>query len=104
MCVDFTLLPSGKLIVNGCDEGCKLLTGVPSMINMDVAPVSAFAWFILIAIALRYCWLGEPNTCRAMAARDEHGEVGHIFSGLRAAELEQLDVRTMALSSLITLL
>jgi hypothetical protein len=43
MCVDFTLLPSGKLIVNGCDEGHKLLTGVPSMINMDVAPVSAIA-------------------------------------------------------------
>jgi hypothetical protein len=43
MCVDFTLLPSGKVIVNGCNEGCKLLTGVPSMINMEVAPVSAIA-------------------------------------------------------------
>ncbi len=64
MCVDFTLLPSGKFIVNGCDEGRKLLTGVPSMIKMDVAPVSAIAWFVLIVIALRYCWLGEPNTCR----------------------------------------
>jgi hypothetical protein len=101
MCVDFTLLPSGKLIVNGCDIGCKLLTGVPSMINMEVAPVSAIAWFVLIAITLRYCWLGEPNTCRAMAAKDEHGEVGY---GLRAAELKQLDVRTVASSSSITLL
>ena len=101
MCVDFTLLPSGKLIVNGCNEGRKLLTGVPSMINMEVAPVSAIAWFVLIAITLRYCWLGEPNTCRAMAAKDEHGEVG---SGLRAAELEQLEVRTVASSSSITLL
>jgi hypothetical protein len=55
MCVNFTLLPSGKLIVNGCNEGCKLLTGVPSMINMKVAPVSAIAWFVLIVIALRYC-------------------------------------------------
>jgi hypothetical protein len=36
-----------------------------------------------------------------MAAKDEHGKVG---SGLRAAELEQLEVRTVALSSLITLL
>jgi hypothetical protein len=69
MCVDFTLLPSGKLIVSGCDKGCKLLTGVPSMIKMDVAPVSAIAWSVLIAIALRYCWLGEPNTFRAMAAK-----------------------------------
>ena len=57
MCVDFTLLLSGKLIVNSCDKGCKLLTGVPSMINMEVALVSVIAWFILIAIVLRYCWL-----------------------------------------------
>jgi hypothetical protein len=46
MCVDFTLLLSGKLIVNGCNEGHKLLTGVPPMINMEVAPVSAIAWFV----------------------------------------------------------
>ncbi len=104
MCVNFTLLPYGKLIVNGCNEGCKLLTGVPSMINMEVALVSAIAWFVLLAILLRYCWLGEPNTCRAMAAKDEQGKVGHIFSGLRAAELEQLDVRTVTSSSLISLL
>jgi hypothetical protein len=101
MCVDFTLLPSGRLIVNGCDEGRKLLMGVPSMIKMDVAPVSAIAWFALIVIALRYCWLGEPNTCPAMASKDKHGKVG---SGLHAAELEQLDVRTVASSSSITLL
>jgi hypothetical protein len=50
-----------------------------------------------------YCWLKEPNTCRAMAAKDGHGKVGHIFSGLCAEELEQLDVRTVALPSLITL-
>ena len=58
MCVDFTLLPSGKLIVNGCNEGRKLLMGVLSMINMEVALVSAIDWLIFIAIALRYCWLG----------------------------------------------
>ena len=71
MCVDFALLPSGKLIVNGCNEGRKLLMGVPSMINMEVAPVSAIAWFVLITIALRYCCLGEPNNCHAVAAKDE---------------------------------
>ena len=74
------------------------------MINMEVAPVSAIAWFILIAIALRYCWLGEPNNCRAVAAKDEQGKAGHIFSGLCAAELEQLDMGTVTLSSSITLL
>ena len=55
MCVDFTLLPSGKLIVNGCNEGLKLLTGVLSMINMEVAPMPTIAWFVLNTIALRYC-------------------------------------------------
>jgi hypothetical protein len=70
MCVDFTLLLSGKLIVNGCNKGRTLLTGVPSMINMEVAPVSAIAWFVLITIVLRYCWLGESNTCRTVAAKD----------------------------------
>jgi hypothetical protein len=78
MCVNFTLLPSGKLIVNGCNEGRKLLTGVPSMIDMEGAPVSAIAWFVLITIALRYCWLGEPNICSAVAAKDGQGKVGHI--------------------------
>ncbi len=95
MCVDFTLLPSGKLIVNGCDEGRKLLTGVPSMINMEVAPVSAIVWFVLIRIVLRCCWLGEPNICRAVAAKDGRGKAGHMLLGLRAVELEQLDVGTL---------
>jgi hypothetical protein len=104
MCVDLTLLPSGKLSVNGCDEGRKLLTGVPSMINMEVAPVSEIAWFILIAISFRYCWLGEPNNCRAVATKDERGTVGHIFFGLCAVELEQLDVGTVTSSLSITLL
>ncbi len=82
MCVNFTLLPLGKLIVNGCDDDRKMLTGVPSMINMEVAPVSAIAWFVLIANALRYCWLGEPNICCAVAAKDGQGKTGHIVTGL----------------------
>jgi hypothetical protein len=48
------------------------------MIDMEVAPVSAIAWFVLITIALRYCWLGEPNICSAVAAKDGQGKVGHI--------------------------
>ena len=104
MCVDITLLPSGKLIVNGCNEGHKLLTGVPSMINMEVAAVSAIAWFVLMAIALRYCWLGEPTNCCAVAAKDGRGKAGHILPGLHAVELEQLDVETVTSSFLITLL
>ncbi len=71
------------------------------MIKMDVAPVSAIAWSVIIVIALRYCWLGEPNTCHAMAPKDEHGAVG---SGICAAELKQLDVMTVASSLSITLM
>jgi hypothetical protein len=104
MCVDFTLLPLGKLIVNGCDNGRKLLTGVPSMINMEVALVFVIAWFILITIVLRYCWLGEPNICCAVAAKDGRCVVGHILSMLRLVVLEQLDVGTVTLSSSIKLL
>ncbi len=81
MCVDFTLLLSGKLIVNGCNKGCNLLTGVPSMINMEAVPVSTIAWFVLIAITLRYCWLGEPDNCRTMATKDDQGKAGIYFSG-----------------------
>jgi hypothetical protein len=103
-CVVFTVLPLGKLIVNGCNKGRKLLTGVPSMINMEVAPLSAIAWFALITIVLRYCWLGEPNICCPVAAKDGRGETRHILSELRLVELEQLDVGTVTSSSLITLL
>jgi hypothetical protein len=74
------------------------------MINMEVAPVSAIAWFVLITIVLRYCWLGEPNNCCAVAAKDGQGKAGHIFFGLRVVELEQLDMGTVTSSTSITLL
>ena len=102
MCVDFTLLSLGKLIVNCCNEGRKLLTGVPSMINMEVAPVSAFAWFVSIPIVLRYCWLGEPNICRTVVAKDGRGKAGHVIPGLLLVEFEQLDVITKKMSLLST--
>ncbi len=43
-CVDLTWLPSGKLIVNCFIVGQVFLTGVPSIMNMDVAPVSAIPY------------------------------------------------------------
>jgi len=44
MCDDFTCFPSGRLIVRG-DVATRLLTtSMPSIMNMDVAPVSAMAW------------------------------------------------------------
>ena len=43
VCVDFTFVPSGRLIVIGFIAGHRFLHGVPSMMNIKVAPVSAIA-------------------------------------------------------------
>ena len=43
MCVDLTFVPSGKLIDSGLVATLLLSTGVPSMMNIAVAPVSAMA-------------------------------------------------------------
>ena len=43
MCVDLTFVPSGKLIDSGLVATRLLSTGVPSMMNIAVAPVSAMA-------------------------------------------------------------
>ncbi len=43
-CVDWIFLPSGKLIVRG-DTAIRLLPmAAPSMMKMEVAPVSVIAW------------------------------------------------------------
>ncbi len=44
-CVDRTCVPSAKLMVRGEDAILLLATSVPSIIKMEVAPVSAIAWF-----------------------------------------------------------
>ena len=54
MCVDDTLLPSGKLIVIGLFVVRRFLTGVPFMINIEVAPVLAMACVGAIMIAFVY--------------------------------------------------
>ena len=41
ICVDFTIVPSGKLILRGFVAGHTYFTGVFLMTNTDVAPVSA---------------------------------------------------------------
>ncbi len=70
MCVDLTWLPSGKLILNCFIAGQMFLTGVPSIMNMNVAPVSAIACNIAIVIALRYWGVQVPNRCPAVAVND----------------------------------
>jgi hypothetical protein len=43
---------------------------IPSIMNMDIAPVSAIACNVAIVIALRYWGVGVLNRCRAVAAND----------------------------------
>ena len=54
MCVDDTLLPSGKLIVIGLFVVRRFLTGVPFMMNIEVAPVLAIACVRAIVIAFAH--------------------------------------------------
>jgi hypothetical protein len=68
VCVDFTFVPSGRLMVSGRLAGRMFLHRVPSMMKIEVAPVSAIACDAAMAIALRYCGFGAPNNCCAVAA------------------------------------
>ena len=69
VCVDLTLLPSGKFMVSGWIADRRLWTGVPSITKIEVAPVSAVAYNVSIVIALRHCGKGVPNRCHAAADR-----------------------------------
>ncbi len=51
-CVDLILEPSGKLIERGFNAMRWLATTAPSMMKMDVAPVSAMARLGAIVIEL----------------------------------------------------
>jgi hypothetical protein len=53
-CVDVTLLPSGRLIVIGFFVLRRFLTGVPFIMNIEVAPVSAMACVGAIAIVFAH--------------------------------------------------
>ncbi len=88
-CVDCTFLPSGKFIVRGDKEICLLSTSVPSMMKIEVEPMSAMAWLVAIVRAFRYCGMGLPNIAQAIAAI-EVDAVNHFVS---------LDLTTLAVSS-----
>ncbi len=68
VCVNFTSVPSGRLMVSGRMAGRMFLHGVPSMMKIEVTPVSAVACNAAMAIVLRYCGFGLPNNCCAVAA------------------------------------
>jgi hypothetical protein len=101
-CVDLTWLPSGKLIVDCLVSGRMFLTGVPSIMNMDVAPVSAIACNVAIVIALRYWGVRVPNRFCAVAANDGR-EAGCVcITYYRHAVREQFDVLIVTSSLLHT--
>jgi hypothetical protein len=67
MCVDFTLRPSGRLIINGLDATCLFATLMPSMTNMDVAPMSSICNVAIVMAFKASCEVGPNNTRAAMA-------------------------------------
>jgi hypothetical protein len=53
-CVDFIFLPSGMLMHKGLLVRRLFTTSAPSIMNMDVAPVSAMAWVGVVVITFKY--------------------------------------------------
>ena len=49
---------------------CRFLHSVPSMMKIEVAPVSAIACDAVMVIVLRCCRFVAPNNYRAIAAID----------------------------------
>jgi hypothetical protein len=88
-CVDCTFAPSGKFIFRGDKAAHLLLTLAPSIMKIDVAPVSAMAWFVAIVRAFKYCGDGLPNRACAVAAIVV-GAVKHFV---------RLDVKIVVVSS-----
>ena len=80
MCVGVTLLPSGRLIVIGSLVRRRFLTGVPFIMNIEVAPVSAMACvgaivivfahstFLYFALQLDVIIVASSLSCGANAA------------------------------------
>ncbi len=67
-CVDCTLRPSEKLIVNGLDATCLLATLMSFMTKMDVAPVSAITCNVTIVMVFKAsCEVGPNNAWVVMA-------------------------------------
>jgi hypothetical protein len=50
-----------------------LSTLAPSMIKMEVAPLSVIAWFVTIVSAFKYCGMGVPNNVQTVAVIGDWG-------------------------------
>jgi hypothetical protein len=78
------------------------LTGVPSIMNMDVAPVSAIACDVAIVIPLKYWEVGAPNRCHAVATNDGQESKCACITWWEHAFGEQFDVLIITLLLLHT--
>ncbi len=97
MCIDFTCLPPGRLIVSGFVAGLLFFTSNPSMTNIKVAPVSVMACEAAIVRAFKYCGMGLPNIHLAVSAID----VGALFgSDLFVAAFAMMTVMSLFVTSL----
>jgi hypothetical protein len=77
-CVDLTFLPSGRLMVRGFVANRLFATSTLSITKMEVAPISAMAWFGAMVIALIYCGFGMPYMVLATAATDVGSRCGFL--------------------------
>jgi hypothetical protein len=99
-CVDLTWLPSGKMIINCFIAGQMFLMGVPSIMNMGIAPVSAIACDVAIVIASRYWGEGAPYRCHAVATNDGQEAGCACITCCRHTVGEQFDMVIITSSSL----
>ncbi len=63
VCVDLTWRPSGRFTVSSLVAGCMIWHGVPSLMNIDIAPVSAMPCVLSIPMSR---WQGvklASSTC-----------------------------------------
>jgi hypothetical protein len=93
-CVDWTFVPSGKLIVRGDTTIHLLSMAAPSMMKMEAAPMAAIAWLAAIVRTLRNCGIRLPQSALTIAVIKDNALFVH--TGFVDAQLE---VITVAVSS-----
>jgi hypothetical protein len=97
ICIDFTCLPSGRLIISGFVAGLLFFTSTLSMTKIDFAPVSALAYEEAIIRAFKYCGMGLPNIRLAVSASD----IGALFgSDLFVAAFDMTTVMSLFITAL----
>lgn len=86
-CVDLTFFPSGKLMMSGLVAMRLLTTSTPSIIKMDVAPVSAIAQF-------------HPIVTELITVVNGDNVAAHIGSHVGGVTTDTLDAATVSLSAI----